>query len=139
MKSLTPGLAVTNLGVSLTYYANALGFKVTLRVPGEDGRLKHAEIECGAARLMLTAATLHRVEETAARRVEEPTTLGLGVDLYFMIDDVDEFYLDLKDRDVVLEGPPETKYWGHRIVRCQDPDGYRLTFAQKVAEPSSAK
>ncbi len=135
MKSMTPILAVSNLGVTLAYYTNALGFKVILRVPGDDGRLKHAEAVRDGIRIMFAPALLHRVKETAARRDEAPPPLGLGVDLYFELDeDIDEFYLDLLDRDVIVEAPPETKYWGHRIIRCQDPDGYWLTFAQAITD-----
>lgn len=45
--------------------------------------------------------------------------------LYFIVDDVDRAYSELKNRGVEFLGEPVNESWGGRIVCFKDPDGNR--------------
>ncbi|UCG91552.1 MAG: VOC family protein [candidate division WOR-3 bacterium] len=43
--------------------------------------------------------------------------------IYFVVDDVDQAYSELKNRSVEFLGEPVNASWGGRIVCFKDPDG----------------
>lgn len=49
-----------------------------------------------------------------------------GTWLALNVDNVDEFYEMIKDKEVEISGPPETKPWSMREMLVKDPDGHIL-------------
>src|SRR4051794_39400205 len=78
-----PYICVSPASDALSFYANAFGAVETLRVAAPDGRIGHAEISIGDARIMLS-------DEYAEIGVLSPTTLGgSGFALYLEVGDCD--------------------------------------------------
>ena len=57
---------------------------------------------------------------------------GVGMSIYFEVDNVDDFYRELKEKDVVPLNEPGGRPGGKRKFVVQDPDGYTLVFFTKI-------
>lgn len=106
-------LEVNNLEESLQFYSGQLGFEINKHTP--DSEPPMATLQGGTLKI-----TLAQQLETMLRR-------GRGVNFFFGVDDVDQFYRELTDRAVDLH-PPVDEGWGGRFITVQDPDKYRLFF-----------
>jgi uncharacterized glyoxalase superfamily protein PhnB len=69
---------------------------------------------------------------------ESPATanlpIGGGNTMFIEIADVDAFHDSIKDRVKVLM-PLVTQWYGMREFTIADPDGYVITFAERVGQP----
>jgi predicted enzyme related to lactoylglutathione lyase len=121
-------LEVNNMEESLRFYGELLGFQITNLNP-------EAEPPIASLLAGLLKITLVQQLETMLRR-------GRGVNFFFGVDDVDEYYQSLIERGVEVR-PPIDEGWGGRFITVQDPDKYRLFFVtwsensqQAGAEPT---
>ena len=106
-------LEVNNLEESLQFYSAQLGFEVNKHTPNSEPPM--ATIQGGKLKI-----TLAQHLETMLRR-------GRGVNFFFGVTDVDEYYRDLTGRGVEVH-PPTDEGWGGRFITVEDPDKYRLFF-----------
>jgi catechol 2,3-dioxygenase-like lactoylglutathione lyase family enzyme len=106
-------LEVNNLEESLQFYGGQLGFEISKHTP--DSEPPMATLQGGTLKI-----TLAQQLETMLRR-------GRGVNFFFGVDDVDQYYRELMDRAVEVH-PPVDEGWGGRFITVQDPDKYRLFF-----------
>ena len=51
--TVSPYLVIKNAAAAIEFYKKAFGTKETMRMPGPDGRLMHAEIQIGDSMVML--------------------------------------------------------------------------------------
>jgi predicted enzyme related to lactoylglutathione lyase len=122
-------LEVNSMEESLRFYGELLGFQITNLNP--DAEPPIASLLAGLLKI-----TLVQQLETMLRR-------GRGVNFFFGVDDVDEYYQTLIERGVEVQ-PPIDEGWGGRFITLQDPDKYRLFFVtwsansrQAGADPAS--
>jgi catechol 2,3-dioxygenase-like lactoylglutathione lyase family enzyme len=106
-------LEVNNLEESLQFYSGQLGFEITKHTP--DSEPPMATLQGGTLRIAL------------AQQLETMLRRGRGVNFFFGVDDVDQYYCELTDRAVDVH-PPVDEGWGGRFITVQDPDKYRLFF-----------
>lgn len=106
-------LEVNSLEESVTFYQNVLGFEVeSINLNSEPpmARLRGGELKI----------TLAQHLETMLRR-------GRGVHFFIGVDDVDQFYEQLIEREAYVQ-PPLDEGWGGRFITVEDPDKYRFFF-----------
>lgn len=126
---LVPELSVTNIGRSLAFYCDVLGFSVRYQRPAEG----FAYLELGQAELMLDQLGTGRDWVTGP--LEPP--LGRGLNLQIAVADLSPLLARLAAAGVDLFQPAETRSYGvgeqsitqHQFC-VQDPDGYLLRFCQ---------
>jgi len=106
-------LEVNNLEESVSFYQGALGFELTKHSPDSDPPL--ATLRAGRLRLSL------------AQHLETMLKRGRGVSFFIGVDNVDEYYDQLRTKRVEVY-PPADEGWGGRFITLQDPDKYRLFF-----------
>lgn len=106
-------LEVNDLEESLAFYQKQLGFELDTHSP--EGEPPMASLHAGSLRIRL------------AQHLETMLRRGRGVHFFLGVDDVDSYYLQLKDHGIVLQ-PPVDEGWGGRFITLQDPDKYRLFF-----------
>ena len=106
-------LEVNNLEESLAFYEGLLGFEVSRHSPESEPPM--ATVQGGSLRISL------------AQHLETMLKRGRGVSIFIGVNDVDDYYNQLRSKDVVVY-PPADEGWGGRFITLQDPDKYRLFF-----------
>jgi predicted enzyme related to lactoylglutathione lyase len=108
-------LEVNSIEESLAFYNGLLGFAISKHSPDSDPPM--ATLQAGALKI------------TLAQHLETMLKRGRGVNFFLGVDDVDEYYKDLKERGAEIWAPAD-EGWGGRFITLQDPDKYRLFFVQ---------
>jgi len=108
-------LEVNSVEESLAFYNGLLGFAVSKHSPGSEPPM--ATLQAGALKL------------TLAQHLETMLKRGRGVSFFLGVDNVDEYYEQLKKKGAEV-WPPADEGWGGRFITLQDPDKYRLFFVE---------
>ena len=121
-----PTLAVGDVGASVGWYSEVLGFGTVFVLPGSDG-----EPVLGHLRWRTYADLLLVPDEGGS---DSSGRKGVGVSLSFLVGDVsvDAMAEQLTGLGVELEEGPVTRPWNTREIVVADPDGYRLVFFEPV-------
>ena len=124
--SLLPRLVIDGADRAIAYYQQALGARLEERFTGPDGKVVHAELTFGAARIVLK-------DEDGTDR--SASTLG-GSPVIFQ--------LDVADADAVgaalVEGGGTVVFaigdmsYGYRQGRIADPFGFQWLVSQQLEE-----
>lgn len=122
--SLEASLTVKNLDDSVTWYCEALGFRVDRRHERE-GRVIAVSLQAGAVRILLT-------QDDGAKGLERAKGEGLSLQLTTR-QGADDLARRARDHGAVLDTEPTTMPWGVRIFRLRDPDGFRWTISSPHA------
>jgi uncharacterized glyoxalase superfamily protein PhnB len=125
---LSPYFMVKNVDQALKFYQAAFGFKIRDQVPGEDGCTWHAEMTYYDQLLMLgkEGAWGSTAQSPASSGVEAP------ISLYMYTENVDEFYQHAKAQQAQCLEPPTDMFWGDRMCKIKDQDGYIWCFATSL-------
>lgn len=121
-RELWPLIFVDDIGKSIAFYRDRLGFELVGDAKNADG-IFWCRVKRGGCSLMLQQADPKEDGPASSR--------GKGVVFYFLVDDADAMHADLTARGLKLP-PPETAIYGMRQVELHDPDGYSLCFESKV-------
>lgn len=120
-----PTLAVRDVGASVGWYAEQVGFGTVFVMPGADGEpvLAHLRWRKYADVLLVPDSG------SDGERLK-----GAGVSLSFLVGDlsVDAMAERLVGLGVELDEGPVTRAWNTREIVVVDPDGYRLVFFEPV-------
>jgi len=125
---VSPYIAVRNIDAVLPFYQKAFGFKLMDAPLGEDGSIWHAEFRYQGQLLMFGKAGAYdsTVKPPVESGVESP------INLYLYCEDVDAFYAQAVKAGAVSLAAPEPTFWGDKMCRLQDPDGYLWCFATRI-------
>jgi predicted enzyme related to lactoylglutathione lyase len=108
-------LEVNSIEESLAFYHGVLGFQINKHTPESEPPM--ATLQAGVLKISL------------AQHLETMLKRGRGVNLFLGVDDVDEYYRQLKERGAEV-WPPADEGWGGRFITLEDPDKYRLFFVE---------
>ena len=127
---LIPYLTVTDAEHSLNFYQQAFGFGRGQVVTTSEGRILHAAMRYQGKTVLMFAP------EGAWSPMRTPAHSGceLPINLYVYCPSVDLLAERAREAGAIMLAGPEDMFWGDRIVRLQDSDGYLWTFATKVGE-----
>jgi PhnB protein len=124
--ALVPYLAVHDADAAMAFYEAAFGAEVTLRFDGDDGRVGHADLVIGPARLFLS-------DEHPEIGVRSPRTLGgTPVTLHLEVPDVDAAFSRAVAAGATALAEPEDQPYGHRQGTLEDPFGHRWMLSQRL-------
>jgi uncharacterized glyoxalase superfamily protein PhnB len=111
-------LAVPDLGRSVSYFQDMLGFKPEWG----DGINWQALVRDGV-----------RVMIGHCPNAMTPTAIGdhsyFG---YIEVDDIDALHAEIAPRGAIIRQAPADKEWGMREMHVATPDGHRIMFGQQV-------
>src|SRR5213593_311264 len=125
-KKLTPNLLVANVERSLAFYEGVLGFERGPTVP-EQSPFAFASVTSGPIEIFFNdAATAIKEYPAFAGR-----PIGTTGTMYIEVDGVDALHDRVKTAAKITM-PLVTQFYGAREFAIEDPDGYVITFAERV-------
>ncbi len=126
---ITPYLTVRDASAAVDFYEKAFGFEVAEMVRKKDGSPLHVGMSLGGQSVVMFCS------EGPPSDMLAPVTSGQRppINLYVYCDDVDATAARARKAGAKMESEPEDMFWGDRVVRIADPDGYHWTFATNVA------
>jgi len=127
---LTPNLIVASVERSLAFYIDVLGFQRGMTVP-DQSPFVFASVSSGAVEIFFneTAEVLKEHPDWATRL--KPSA---GNSMYIEVsgpESVDALHDRVKGKTRVVI-PLTTQFYGMREFAIEDPDGFVITFAQRV-------
>jgi len=135
MPWLSPYLIVKDVRKTIEFYTNVFRFE-TMGEPidAPDGTLGHAEL-CYKDSVVMIGA-----EGGWKGTTKTPANSGIEspINLYIYVDAVDAFAAHVRTQGVELT-EPEDMFWGDRMCKVTDIDGYTWTFATNVGECDLSK
>jgi lactoylglutathione lyase len=130
VQQAVPFFGVTSMEVSLRFYVDGLGFKMTKKwTPDGDGKVRWCWLEHGNAALMLQE--LKKDHHPNSGRPEGK--LGVGVAICFQCKDALAIYKEVTSRRIEAKRPFVGN--GMWVTSVQDPDGYKLEFESPTDIP----
>jgi PhnB protein len=126
--AITPYLTVHDGAAAIAFYTDAFGAIEEFRVVGDDGRVGHAELRIGAARIQLS-------DEYPEIDVRSPRDLGGStVALSLTVPDCDAVFARAVAAGATEERPPEDQPHGNRMAVVRDPFGHRWNLLQPIEQ-----
>ena len=123
---ITPNLIVSSVERSLAFYTGILGFSRGMTVPDESPFV-FASVTSGPVEIFLNDRS------TAAK--ESPQMAGLGTGggntMFIEVEQIDALHERVAPHVRVVM-PIVTQWYGMREFAFTDPDGYVITFAERV-------
>ena len=119
LRHVVPSITVDDLGASIRWYRDVLGF--TLEEEWKDGDVVlGAELKAGHVRVMLSQDDFAKGRD----RVK-----GVGMRLHCeTAQDVDSLAAEIEARGGVLAQRPKDQPWGGRDFTVIDPDGFTISI-----------
>lgn len=131
--SVTPYLIVSGAAQALDYYKMAFDAQEIMRMPSPDGKIMHAELQIGSARIMLA-------DEVPQMGHKSPQTLGgSGVGLMLYVTDVDDTFQRAVSGGATVMRPVINQFYGDRSGTITDPFGHQWTIATHVEDVPEAE
>ena len=127
-KKLTPNLLVANVERSLAFYVDTLGFARGMTVP-DASPFVFAAVTSGDVEIFLNdaATAVHEYPAFAGK------PLGATGTMYIELEGVDALHERVKS-SVTITIPLVTQFYGMREFAILDPDGYVITFAERMPQ-----
>jgi catechol 2,3-dioxygenase-like lactoylglutathione lyase family enzyme len=114
-----PQLRMTNWDRTRRFYSDGLGFVVDWEHRFEPGFPVFAQLTRDGLSLFLS---------------EHAGDCQVGGAAYFVVDDVDRLFHEIRERGIKPAEPPSDTPWGRREMSIVDPDGNRLRFANPASQ-----
>ena len=126
-RKLTPNLIVSSVEQSLSFYEQVLGFTRGMTVP-DHTPFVFASVTSGPVEVFFNDRST--VAKESPQFAGKP--IGGGNTMFIEIDGIDSYHDEIKAR-VKIMLPIVTQWYGMREFAIEDPDGYVMTFAERVA------
>jgi PhnB protein len=121
--SIVPYLVMTQCADAIEFYKSVFGARELFRTASPDGKVDHAELDIGGARVMLADAH-------AGASVQSPAALGgTTITLTLYVDDADRVVDQAVAAGAHIDDPVKEKPYGDRSGTIIDPVGHRWTIA----------
>jgi uncharacterized glyoxalase superfamily protein PhnB len=127
LESLTPNLVVADMDRSVGFYRDLLGFTLFRTVP-DAAPFAFAWMTRDGVNVFLNSLEAVRAESPAL--VERP--LGGTLTLFIVLEGIDGLYARAETAASLMM-PLKAQPYGMREFAIADPDGYVLTFAERIA------
>jgi len=119
----TPYLAIKGAAAAIEFYKKAFGATEIMRMAGPDGRIGHAEIKIGKAKLMLA-------DEHPEIGFLGPRTLGGSpITIHVYVEDVDALVAQAAAAGAKVTRAVADQFYGDRAGQLEDPFGHVWFFA----------
>lgn len=131
--SITPYLIVNNAVNAIEFYKKVFGAKEKVRIQLPDGKIKHAELKIGDAKIML-ADTCNKTNACSPRDFG-----GTPVGIHLYIKDVDHVVSRAVKAGAKLIRAIENMFYGDRCGEIEDPYGHKWNVSTHIEDVSMAQ
>lgn len=126
---ITPYLLYEDVAGAIGWLTTAFGFQESMRIPGPDGKIAHAEMRLADGLVMMGCP---------GREYRNPKRVGhVTQHLYVYVDDVDAHFERARMAGAKIVEEPKDQFYGDRRYGAVDPEGHCWYFAQHVRDVSS--
>ena len=126
----TPYLSIRGAAAAIEFYKTAFGATEAYRLMQPDGRIGHAEIKIGGARIMLA-------DEFPEIGFRSPESLGGSpVLIHLDVEDVDAIARQAIAAGAAVVRPVADQFYGDRSGQLRDPFGYTWVVSTRKEEVS---
>jgi uncharacterized glyoxalase superfamily protein PhnB len=130
---VTPNLVVSDVERSLTFYRDVLGFSVSATVPEGQGPYVFAWMQRDGVSVFLNShESVEEHASLAARPIGGTATLFIVIEADDVARGVDGLFASISPRAKVMMNLKD-QFYGMREFGIEDPDGYIIFFAQRIA------
>lgn len=129
--TLIPYLTVRDTRKSIDFYMRAFGFSwINAQETAPDDTIDHVEMSYKDMLIMFAR------ENAFGSLTKAPATLKSlpSMTLYLYCDDVDALYAQAIAAGAISQMEPQDSYWGDRIFKVADLDGFEWMFAKTIAK-----
>lgn len=125
---VSPYITVKNVDTAAKFYQTAFQFTLSELKQGEDGSGIHAELNYKDQLIMIGK------EGAYGSPLKSPLTNGISspITLCVYCEDVDKFYNEALEHGAQSISAPENMFWGYRMCRLGDLDGYVWCFMTPI-------
>jgi len=133
-------LTCRDLKKSLAFFKDQLGFELEQCWPDEKAPL-WANLMLGSQSVMIgqsmpadSASQFCQGDAAAEKQFRQmaddlaKNKSGVGIGVYVMVPDVDDYHAKITKRGVTIVSPPKSQFYGIRELTLLDPDGFRFMF-----------
>jgi len=121
--TVTPIVTYEDCAGAIEWYKEGLGAQELSRHVGPDGKIMHAEIQVGNARLMMHDAMMGG---------KGPKALGGSpIGLWVYVEDCDTLFNRAIQAGAETKQPMDDQFWGDRCGTVTDPHGFSWTIATR--------
>lgn len=122
LRSLIPTFTVNDVGASLAWYRDVLGFVLVERWEAE-GTLQGVQLRAGGCDLYLTQDDFKKGRDRAK---------GVGFRIWCTTEqDIDALAERIRDAGGTLTQEPIDREWGVRELAVKDPDGFQISIGRE--------
>lgn len=128
---VSPYITVEDVDKTAAFYQKAFGFEVKALCTGDkpdSSQHIHGELFYKGESIMIGAASSLPFEIKTPKQSAHPSPMSL----FLYVDDVDAFHQHAVDHGAISYLAPEDAYWGDRMCRLADIDGYVWAFATTI-------
>jgi uncharacterized glyoxalase superfamily protein PhnB len=126
--TVTPHLILDDAAAAIEFYKRAFGAEETVRMPGPDGKIAHAEIRVGDSAIMLSDERPQMPGQPGVYK--SPKTAGFATAALFLyVADADAVYERAVQAGCTSRQPPQDMFWGDRYGTVIDPFGHTWALA----------
>lgn len=129
-RTVTPYLFVKGAASAIEFYKNVFGAAETVRMPGPNGRIMHAELKIGDSTIMLA-------DENPQMGIQGPQSIGgTATSLHVYVENVDAVVEKATKAGAKLIRPVQNQFYGDRSGTLIDPSGHMWSVATHVEDVS---
>ncbi len=128
--TVTPYMTIRDCAKAIEFYKKAFGAIETVRIPGPENRIMHAEIKIGDSVLMMT-------DENTEWNNKGPELLGgspISVLLYVV--NVDEVFKRALKEGATVVKEVKNEFYGDRMGTLKDPYGHTWSIGTHIEDVS---
>ena len=130
--SISPSLTCKNAALAIDFYKSVFGAIETMRMPGPEGKIMHAELKIGNSIIFLNDEFPGMAAAPAAGTT--PSSY-----LFLYTEDVDSVFNRAVSMGAKVAMPLDNMFWGDRYGKVVDPFGHQWGIAQHVEDVAPAE
>lgn len=136
---LSSALYYRDAAKAIDWLCAAFGFKVRIKIAGDDGKIHHSELDFGEALIMVSEEYKDKNQRFGTAMLSPLTASGNTQSILLFVDDVDAHCAHARANGAKIVDEPADHdygedYWTDRSYGAQDMEGHLWWFTQRIRD-----